>query len=83
MLIFTCFINIIFGIGMILSIQNVGKSIFFDVCYVSAGLVDGVNLIVAGVIIYRNLELESRGTVISLVITLSKLTYGLLDILNG
>ena len=54
------------GVGMILTVDKIGLNDIFSVCYCISEIFDYVNNLIGGVMVFRYLELESRGTVLSL-----------------
>ena len=66
MLVITQGITLVFGIEMILTVLYIGNSYLFDTFYCAASIVDFTKDLVAGIIIFKYLELESKGMVLSL-----------------
>ena len=83
LLLLTAFLTFTSGVGMILTMPEVGYSNLFIACYCLTEIFDYVNNLVGGVMVYKYLELESRGTVLSLASVAISAMKAILTYMNG
>lgn len=83
LLLVTTFLTLLSGIGMILTVQNVGFSSLWEVCYIASEIFDYVNNLTGFVILFSYLELESRAIVLSVSAVFIALWGALMTFMNG
>ena len=71
------------GVGMILTVDKIGLNYYFSACYCISEIFDYVNNLIGGVMVYKYLELESRGVVLSLASVSISAFGALMTYING